>query len=204
MKDLNTFDFTVIKTFINTSFQKGVELGAFNDTGFSIDSFIDRVMMNGFEETFDYRKAQSNKFERISYSTAYRRKSSSGQIAKTSIVFYRFSVLFNTNEMGAKTIRNGTFMEICWPIHLMNKKTIHFDLETGEIWLSYRHADFLDDVHRKVSLEGLIKLVYMETMGSIYFIVNKKTNIGMNKKAFFELPSSTIRAHMSLCDMIEV
>jgi hypothetical protein len=204
MRDLNSFDFTNVKTFIQAAFQKSVDLGAFQSVGFSVESFMKRVMDNGFEPTFTYMKSQSNNFERITYSTAYRRKSSSGKVAKTSIIYYRFDTEFEAREEGVKQVYSGNFFRLCWPVHLMNKKDIWFDLDTGDIWLTYRHPSDVHENHKKVTMEELLNLFYVETMGSLHYIVNKKTNVGMTKKFFFELPDETIRSHVSLCDMIEV
>lgn len=86
----------------------------------------------------------------------------------------------------------------------MNKKDIWFNLDTGDIWLSFRNPNEVSENHKKVTVQELLDLFYTETMGSLHFIVNNKTNVGMTKKAFFELPIEIIRSHMSLCDMIEV
>lgn len=204
MKDLNLFDFTNVKTFVQSAFEKSVELGAFMEQGFTVDSFMDRVMSNGFEATSTYSKSQSTVFERITYSPAYRRKSSSGQIAKTSIVFYRFDTEFECRHEGEKQLYTGHFMRLCWPVHLMNKKDLWFDLDTGDIWLAYRNVNDVYENHKKVTIAELLNLFYTETMGSLHYIVNKKTKVGMSKKTFFELPPSTIRDHLSLCEMIEV
>lgn len=204
MIDLNSFDFTNIKRFVQAAFQNSVDLGAFQDVGFSVESFMSRVMDNGFEPTFTYMKSQSNNFERITYSTAYRRKSSSGKVAKTSIIYYRFDTEFECRHDGDKQLYKGHFMRLCWPVHLMNKKDIWFDLDTGDIWLTYRNVNDVYENHKKVTITELLNLFYNETMGSLHYIVNKKTKVGMSKKTFFELPTSTIRDHLSLCEMIEV
>lgn len=204
MRDLNSFDFTNVKTFVQAAFEKSVALGAFLDVGFSVENFMQRVMYNGFEPTFRYTKSQSNNFERITYSPAYRRKSSSGKVAKTSIVYYRFDTEFEARQDGVKQVYSGNFLRLCWPVHLMNKKDLWFNLDTGDIWLTYRHPSEVNENHKKVTIQELLDLFYTETMGSLHFIVNKKTNVGMTKKFFFELPVETIRSHMSLCDMIEV
>lgn len=204
MRNLNAFDFTDIKRFIQAAFDKSVELGAFVDTGFSVDSFMKRVMDNGFEPTYLYKKSQSKNFERITYTPAYRRNSSSGKIAKTSIVYYRFDTEFMSIQEGKKELYTGHFLRLCWPVHLMNKKDLWFNLDTGEIWLTYRHPDDIRENHKKVTVEDLLNLFYVETMGSIHYIINKKTKVGMTKKAFFKLPSETIRDHLKLCEMLEV
>lgn len=204
MRDLNSFDFTTVKTFVQAAFEKSVALGAFLDVGFSVESFMQRVMDNGFEQTFNYTKSQSKNFERITYGQAYRRKSSSGKVAKTSIVYYRFATEFEFCQDGVKKIYSGNFLRLCWPVHLMNKKDIWFNLDTGDIWLSFRNPNEVSENHKKVTVQELLDLFYTETMGSLHFIVNNKTNVGMTKKAFFELPIEIIRSHMSLCDMIEV
>lgn len=204
MQDLNSFNYTTVKDFIQAAFSKSVELGAFIDDGFSVDKFMNRVMENGFETTFNYIKAQSKKFERISYSTSYRRKSSSGKIAKTSIIFYRFDINFVANIDGTKTAQDGIFLRLCWPVHLMNKKDLWFNLKTGEIWLAYSSPESFVEYHKKVTMDELLNLCYVEMMGSIHFIVKQKTVLRMTKKEFSSLPSETIRDHLTLCDMIEV
>lgn len=204
MQDLNSFNYTTIKNFIHAAFSKSVELGAFIDDGFSVDSFMNRVMENGFEPTFKYIKAQSKNFERISYTAAYRRKSSSGKIAKTSIIFYRFDIDFVANIDGQKELQDGTFLRLCWPVHLMNKKDLWFNLKTGEIWLAYSSPESFVEYHKKVTMDELLNLCYVETMGSIHYIVSKKTTLKMTKKDFSSLPSETIRDHLTLCEMIEV
>ena len=204
MKDLNSFDFTHIKNFVDAAFSKSVSLGAFSNFGFSAEIFMQCVMKNGFEPTFCYTKSQSKNFERITYCPAYRRKSSSGKVAKTSIIFYRFDTEFEVRQDNVKHVYSGNFFRLCWPVHLMNKKDIWFDLDTGDIWLTYRHPNDVYENHKKVTIQELLDLIYTETMGSLHFIVNKITNVGMNKKFFFNLPVETIRSHVSLCDMIEV
>lgn len=207
MKDIDSFDYTPIKDFIQAVYADSLELGAFVSSDFSVDSFMNRVKTNGYELTFTLTKANSNKFERIVYSPAYRRNSSSGKIAKTSIVFYRFDKELVTNELGIETVRKGDFFKICWPVHLMNKKDIIFDLVTGDIWLASRHPDYIKDVHVKTTVKQLIEMIHEETMGSIYFIVNKTTHFSdskMKKRDFKLLPAETIKMHLTLCDMVVV
>jgi len=204
MQDLNLFDYTQVKTFIQAAFSKSVELGAFIDDGFSVDKFMNRLIENGFEPTFSYIKAQSKNFERIAYTPAYRRKSSSGKIAKTSILFYRFDIEFVANINGTPTTQYGVFLRLCWPVHLMNKKDLWFNLKTGEIWMAYSSPEAFIEYHKIITMDELLNLCYVETMGSIHYIVKKSTHLRMTKKEFSALPSTTIRDHLTLCEMIEV
>lgn len=193
MKSVKSLDFNLVTSFIDMAYGLAVDFGAFERTSFSSKSFVDRIL----ENDDDYiSKVKSSKFEKIKYSYAYRRKSSSGKEANTSIIFYSNGI-YHENSGTYKS----EFFLVCWPIHVMRKHNFCFDLENNKIFKYIENfpsftleemtfedvKTYLEKEYRNASF-STFKKVIPEVVG------HNNNSLSMNPNDF--------RNNMCLCNMV--
>lgn len=191
MKSVADLDFSLVREFIEYSYSKALAYSAFEDNGFSADKFIQRVLDNG---DVNYNSLQSSKFERIKYNKVYRRTGSSGKKADTSSVSYR---IFDDVDI-------KSHIAIQWPIHLLNKYMIYFNLEDNLIYLL--EEKYPDKNYIPFTMEEMKSRIDTEYRKSAFISISTRLPdlVGVSRKTAFDWDSKDFQQYMILCEMQEV
>lgn len=189
MSNDSTINFSMIKEFIDYAYSMGVNCGAFKETRFNSDLFVKRVLDNGDTR---YTNFNSNKFERVSYVTAYRRSGSSGEKANTSIVYY---------EKNQEVMGKEVFM-ICWPIHLRRKHNFYFDFKDNIIYFRENKWPLPDFI--EFNMDQLKSFIEDEYRNSSFSILKKYLPeiVGKKRKNSKDISYEEFKEYMNLIEMI--
>lgn len=193
-RPVKDFNYALVKDFVNKAFNIGVELSAYQNIKFSAEAVCKRILANEYQLL---HKSHSSYFERVTYEAPYRKKSSSGEIAKTSLVFHKFT----TED---KIEKDTQLFYISWPVHLHNRKGIYFDLDTGRIWLEFQDNTKNLFTYKLMTMDELINQLRKEYLSAIYFILRNRIpdTFKLNQKQMETLSSEDIRNYMTLSEII--
>lgn len=190
MKALTKYDWSLVQEFVDKAFKLGVEKFAYIDKEFSKELFMKRLFENGSE---NFSTFQHDKFERITYKSYYQRKSSSGKYAKTSMVHYKFDFLEGVTDTTENFI-------VSWPIHLMNRKEIHFNLSNNTV-------SYMNGTQVITSIDEMMEIFEAEYYQAVHHSFKK--NIpdvfkGIKRSDMFSMPKSLMNQYALLCEMVLV
>ena len=153
------YDLSFIKEFIDKAYQTGVDSFSYMDTEFSGNSFIARLLENDLNI---YNNYQASKFERITYQKYYQRKSSSGLFAKTSSVYYVHNTIARLREDNNEDLE----LTVLWPIHLLNKKGVVFNLDKKTVCLMGKNLIY--------GIDNIIECFRQEHYNAVHAILKKE------------------------------
>jgi hypothetical protein len=191
MYSVTELNFNLVKEFIDYAYSRALAYSAFEDNGFSADKFIQRILNNGDEK---FSSLQSSKFEKIKYNKVYRRIGSSGKKADTSTVSYS---IFEDVPVNAP-------IAIQWPIHLLNKHIIYFNLEDNLLYLlddKYPNKNYIPFTmdEMKVKIDSDYRKAAFTSISSLIPDI-----VGVTRKTAFDWDSKDFQQYMILCEMKEV
>jgi len=187
-KENYKFSYNVIEML----FRIGKDHMAYMEESYSLDNILE------FLENPKNKGATSshkNKFSKLTYSPFYRKRSSSGQIAKTSIVQANFQMCTILREDGSEI--EG--INIKWPYHLLRKEHIIIPLSNDTNIIEIEDKVMLMTIEE---LEAYAKNIYATT---VYNILKKTLkSSGINKADFSNLSREELKDHILIKEMMGV
>ena len=177
---------------IEMLFRIGKNHMAYMEESYSLDNilyFLENPKNKGATSS------HKNKFSKLTYSPFYRKRSSSGQIAKTSIVQANFQMCTILREDGSEI--EG--INIKWPYHLLRKEHIIIPLSNDTNIIEIEDKVMLMTIEE---LEAYAKNIYTTT---VYNILRKTlTNSGITKFDFGNLSLEELKDQVLIKEMMSV
>jgi len=193
MQDLKLLDYTIVTDFLTKAFDLGVELCAFEDHKFSVNAVIEQIILNGFTQ---YTASNQSRFQRLTYRKAYRKKSSSGLLANTSVVNHKF---FTPEFFEGQPL----FLHLSWPVHLHFRKDIYFDLKNQEIYEDVKNIRKEVVSYFKSDIDTILNECSERHYSGLHIsFTNAIEDFSLKRKDMMSMPIDDINRYMTLADMI--
>lgn len=187
-KDNYKFAYQVIEMLFNL----GKEHAAYMEKSYSLDNILEYLENPANKGATMFNK---NKFSKLTYAPFYRKRSSSGKIAKTSIV----ETHFQTFSMSDK---NGTEIEaiqVKWPYHLHRKEYIVIPLNSDVNLVEMEDKGILMTIEE---LEKYSRKIYATT---VYNLLRQNLkSFGIDKVDFMNFSEQEIKDQVSIKEMMGV